>query len=280
MGCKCDSNLEELEIKKTDNLQEINSNEDFQLINKEDSFKKDNFKYYKSMTLNQDLKDILIKKNNIFQTISDKNETINIDENTSKKNTIEIYQKEDEDSFEENNNDKTQPLDEFSKYIFSQINLLRENPSSFIDLIQSSESNIQIDKKNRLIYKSKLKVALDKGVKAFEEAKLILSNTKPMNKLIFDYDMKLKLPKNETNIKSNAYLKNQILIKADKGINIKSYWKEIISDPETCFILMIVDDNGKKAGFKRRNILNPQYKYIGICSKKINKSFICYITLR
>jgi len=272
--------MEELEIKNSDNIQEINLNEDFQTIFKEDSIKNNNFKYNKSMTLNPDLKDILIKKKDLFQTISEKNETINIDENTAKKNTIEIYQKNDEDSFEENNIDKTQPSDEFSKYIFSQINLLRENPRSFIDLIQHSESNIQTDKKNRLIYKSKLKVALDKGIKAFEEAKLILSNTKPMDKLIFDYDMKLKLPKNEINIKSNAYLKNQILIKGDKGINIKSYWKEIISDPETCFILMIVDDNGKKAGFKRTNILNPQYKYIGICSKMVNKSFICYITLR
>ena len=280
MGCKCDSNMEELEIKNSDNIQEINLNEDFQTIFKEDSIKNNNFKYNKSMTLNPDLKDILIKKKDLFQTISEKNETINIDENTAKKNTIEVYQKNDEDSFEENNIDKTQPSDEFSKYIFSQINLLRENPRSFIDLIQHSESNIQTNKKNRLIYKSKLKVALDKGIKAFEEAKLILSNTKPMDKLIFDYDMKLKLPKNEINIKSNAYLKNQILIKGDKGINIKSYWKEIISDPETCFILMIVDDNGKKVGFKRRNILNPQYKYIGICSKMVNKSFICYITLR
>ena len=280
MGCKCDSNIEELEIKNTDNIKEINSNEDFQTIIKEDSIKNNNFKYKKNMTLNPDLNDILIIKKDIFQAISEKNETINIDENTSKKNTIEIYQKEDEDSFEEKNIDKAQPSDEFSKYIFSQINLLRENPRSFIDLIQGSESNIQTDKKNRLIYKSKLKVALDKGIQAFEEAKLILSDAKPMDKLIFDYDMKLKLPKNEINIKSNAYLKNQVLIKGDKGINIKSYWKEIISDPETCFILMIVDDNGKKAGFKRRNILNPQYKYIGICSKMINKNFICYITLR
>ena len=101
-----------------------------------------------------------------------------------------------------------------------------------------------------------------------------------MPKLNFDYDMKLKLPKNEINIKSNNYLKNQILIKGDKGISIKAYWKEIIYDPETCFVLMIVDDNRKKAGFKRRNLLNPEYKYIGISSKNINNNFICYITLR
>ena len=110
-------------------------------------------------------------------------------------------------------------------------------------VIQGSESNIQRDKKNRLIYKTKLKVALDKGIKAFEEAKLILSNTKPMPKLNFDYDMKLKLPKNEINIKSNNYLKNQVLIKGDKGISIKAYWKEIIYECENGKITFVIDDD-------------------------------------
>ena len=281
MGCRCDSKFEELEIEKSANIENPNSNQNFQTISEVNKISSNNTLLHKSSTLTPDIKNYLSKHNEIFQTISDKNVTINYDENTSKKNTIDYYQPEEEDdSLEENIIDKSVPSDEFSKYIFTQINLLRENPSSFINLIQGSESNIQRDKKNRLIYKAKLKVALDKGIKAFEEAKLILSNTKPMPKLNFDYDMKLKLPKNEINIKSNNYLKNQVLIKGDKGISIKAYWKEIIYDPETCFVLMIVDDNGKKAGFKRRNLLNPEYKYIGISSKNINNNFICYITLR
>ena len=281
MGCRCDSKFEELEIEKSANIENPNSNPNFQTISEVNKISSNNSLLHKSSTLTPDIKNYLSKHNEIFQTISDKNVTINYDENTSKKNTIDYYQPEEEDdSLEENIIDKSVPSDEFSKYIFTQINLLRESPSSFINLIQGSESNIQRDKKNRLIYKTKLKVALDKGIKAFEEAKLILSNTKPMPKLNFDYDMKLKLPKNEINIKSNNYLKNQVLIKGDKGISIKAYWKEIIYDPETCFVLMIVDDNGKKAGFKRRNLLNPEYKYIGISSKNINNNFICYITLR
>ena len=280
MGCRCDSKFEELEIEKSANIENPNSNPNFQTISEVNKISSNNTLLHKSSTLTPDIKNYLSKHNEIFQTISDKNVTINYDENTSKKNTIDYYQPEEDDSLEENIIDKSVPSDEFSKYIFTQINLLRENPSSYINLIQGSESNIQRDKKNRLIYKTKLKVALDKGIKAFEEAKLILSNTKPMPKLNFDYDMKLKLPKNEINIKSNNYLKNQVLIKGDKGISIKAYWKEIIYDPETCFVLMIVDDNGKKAGFKRRNLLNPEYKYIGISSININNNFICYITLR
>ena len=283
MGCKCDncdSKFEELEIQKSHQ----NSSQDFNpnKINNIEEIKPkktQNYNYYKSATLTPDSKSFLLK-NEIFGTISDKYETINPNEYSSKKNTIEVVESEGEDSFEENI-DKSLPKDDFSKYIFDKINLIRENPSSFIDIIQNSESNIKTDNKKRIIYKSKVKVLLDKGIKAFEEAKLILSNTKPMNKLKYDYNMKLKLPKNILNIKSNHYLKNQIFIKADNGIDIKSFWKEIISDPETCFILMIVDDNGKKKGYKRRNILNPEYKYIGISSKKFDdKNFICYITLR
>ena len=247
MGCNCDSKLEELEIQTKDNM---HLNEDFEIINKDN-------------TVNHD------KNSNSKEYNNYKSETL----------TTEIHRIIEEEDIKEDNIDKTMPSDEFSKYIFDQINLLRENPSSFIELIQNSKSNITIDQKNRLIYKTKVKVALDKGIKAFEEAKLILSNTKPMEKLKFNYNMKLKLPKKEVNIKSYNYLKNQILIKADNGINIKSYWKEVISEPETCFILMIVDDNGKKAGYKRRSILNPEYKYIGISSHTINNKFICYITL-
>ena len=273
MGCKCDSKPEELEL---DNL-EKKTKEEFQTINKE-SKTENSLSYRKSSDINNHL----LKNDEIYQTLSDKYGTIYLDENTSKKNTIEIVEKEEEnnESFEENDLiDKTVPQDEFSKYIFSQINLLRENPSAFIELIRNSESNIQIDKKNRLIYKTKVKVALNKGIKAFEEAKLILSNTKPMEKLKYNYDMNLKFPKKETNIKNSEYLKNQVFLKNNKGIKIKAFWKEIIYEPETCFVLMIVDDNGKKAGFKRRSILNPEYKYIGICSKMINDKFICYITL-
>ena len=283
MGCNCDSKLEELEIQTKDNM---HLNEDFEIINKDNTVNHDKnsnskeYNNYKSETLTTEIHRI-IGKNELFHLISDKNVTINVDELGSKYNTIEILEKEDEEEedIKEDNIDKTMPSDEFSKYIFDQINLLRENPSSFIELIQNTKSNITIDQKNRLIYKTKVKVALDKGIKAFEEAKLILSNTKPMEKLKFNYNMKLKLPKKDVNIKSYNYLKNQILIKADNGINIKSYWKEVISEPETCFVLMIVDDNGKKAGYKRRSILNPEYKYIGISSHTINNKFICYITL-
>ena len=65
----------------------------------------------------------------------------------------------------------------------------------------------------------------------------------------------------------------------NEGINIKSYWRDIIKDPEISFLLMIVDDHGSRRGRKRKDILNPKMKYIGISSTEINGNFVCYLTL-
>ena len=42
---------------------------------------------------------------------------------------------------------------------------------------------------------------------------------------------------------------------------------------------MIVDDTGNKSGLKRKDILDPNMKYIGISSVMIGKRFSCYMTL-
>ena len=100
-----------------------------------------------------------------------------------------------------------------------------------------------------------------------------------MNELIFNPQMSIELPENENDINDKNYFKKKVKEISNKRIYISIYWREIINDEETCFILMIVDDTGDKSGLKRKNILNPNMKYIGICSVKINKKFACYITL-
>ena len=256
MGCNCEHRNDEEEI-DTSRKGEIEPNP----INQQNT-NKTKFTYHKSATLPPDFEFISKKSNSKFNTIQTVSENQNVLKEVENKNI-----------------DKTKPLDDFSLYLFEHINKLREDPSSYIDIIQNSESNIQNYKGGRLIYKSNVKVALDTGIQAFEEAKLMLSNTKPMDKLKFDYNMTIKVPNREEDIVNKNYLKNQLLIKYDEGINISTSWREIINDPETCFILMIVDDNCKKKGFKRKNLLNPDYKYIGISSVLINKKFSCYITL-
>ena len=65
----------------------------------------------------------------------------------------------------------------------------------------------------------------------------------------------------------------------DAGVDVKSFWKDIVKDPESCFILTLVDDSGKNPGNKRNDILNKDNKYIGISTARVGRSFACYIVL-
>ena len=177
-----------------------------------------------------------------------------------------------------NNLNELLPKDSFSKYLFEQINLIRTNPKYFISTIERGKKNIIKDIHNRILYKTKVKVALSKGIPSFDEAISYLNKTEPMNKLIFKPEICIPLPKNEEEINDKTYLKIKVRELLNNKIKIKTYWRDIIKEPETSFILMIVDDSEKKSGLKRKDILNPELKYIGINSVTINKSFSCYLT--
>ena len=100
-----------------------------------------------------------------------------------------------------------------------------------------------------------------------------------MNELIFNPKMCIEIPKSENDLIDKNYFKKKVKEISKKGIYILTYWRDIIYDEESCFILMIVDDTGDKSGLKRKDLLNPDMKFIGICSVTINKKFACYITL-
>ena len=176
-------------------------------------------------------------------------------------------------------NKEKKPEDEFSRYIFQKINALRQNPKSFIDTILQAKNNVIVDKSGINVYKSSVKVALNLGERAFDLAADILKKTEPMGKLIYSPDLTVEIPNNENDIKSRDYLPYQIQSKIDSGKNIKSFWKDIIKDPETCFILTVVDDSGQNPGNKRNDILDKNNEYIGISSVKIGRSFACYIVI-
>ena len=171
------------------------------------------------------------------------------------------------------------PGDDFSKYIFDGINSIRENPQSFIPIIERAKNNIMYDKKGICVYKSSVKVALSKGIPAFDESIDYLKNLRPMQKLIFSSELLIPPPENEDQIKDKTYMNEIINEKVQSGIPIKSFWRDIIKDRETCLLLMIVDDTGANSGKKRNDILDPTMQCIGITSKRIGKSFASYITL-
>ena len=170
------------------------------------------------------------------------------------------------------------PMDNYSKYLLEQINKIRIDPQSFIGVIEDAKVNITKSRKGGYIYNGKIKIALHEGESAFDEAIQFLNDTESMGKLEFCPQLTPELPKNLEEIKDRDDLKFKVENMINNGIKVKSYWRDIIRDPEISFLLMIVDDNGSRKGMKRKDILNPFNKYIGISSVEINNNFVCYIT--
>ena len=303
-ACECENPIEfgyELNASEKDKDTDNNDKEKKEYFSKL-NYKKNNYKYIANQNLNLN-----------YQKFKENNEIINIDKNENamdNRNNYDIYdivepKKISEENKEgvnalkfhiESKNEKInntentnsnfyftttseRPKDEFSEYIFDNINQIRENPQSFIKVIEQAKRNIILDKRGIYIYKSIVKVALSRGLPAFDETIDFLKKLNPMPKLIFSNDLLIDAPINEEQLKDKKYMNEQINAKVQNGIPIKSFWRDIIKDPQTCLILMIVDDNGPNSGKKRNDILDPNMQCIGIVSKKIGKNFASYITL-
>lgn len=171
------------------------------------------------------------------------------------------------------------PDEYFSQYMFSNINKIRTDPKSFISEIKNAIKNISHDKNGKFIYKEKLKVSLFKGKKSFEEAISCLETIKPMKPLVFKDELCVDISNNEKEFTSGDYLREKIKEKINSGISISAFWRDIIKDPKINFLLMIIDDNAIKRGDKRKDILDPEMKYIGINSASLGNKFVCYTVL-
>ena len=167
---------------------------------------------------------------------------------------------------------------DYSETIIKLINQIRQDPVSFADTIEESIVNIFEDvEKNKLIYKKKVKVALTKGEPAFREAAEKLRQMSSLPPLIFKPEICIPLPDDEEDVKDSSYLKEQVKI-IRENYNIDVFFKDLIKIPEVSALLMIVDDSGKNPGRKRQAVLNPNFKYIGVTSKFIGKTFVAYFS--
>ena len=175
---------------------------------------------------------------------------------------------------------KPSPEDNYSKYLLEQINKIRIDPKSFIGVIEDAKDNIKINKEGICYYKSnKLKVCLNEGESAFNDSIEFLKNCQPMEPLEFSPSLIPDLPTTVNEMNNINYLKISIKKMMNDGLKINSYWRNVIKDPEICFLLMIVDDSDKSKGMKRVDILNPKMKYIGLSSVEMDKKFMNYIVL-
>lgn len=180
----------------------------------------------------------------------------------------------------ENQNDKQNGTNNYTKYsdypekIIQIINNIREDPKSYADIVEDSIKYI-IEEDNRLIFKKKVKVALNRGEPAFNEAAEILRNCEPLPPLLYKNELKIPLPDTIEELRDPKFLRSQVR-QMREDVNIDVFFKDLIKIPEVAALLMIVDDYEKNAGKKRMTLLDRELKYIGVNFKFIEKTFIAY----
>ena len=182
-----------------------------------------------------------------------------------------------------NKTDDQENYKNYSQKVFELINRIRNNPSDFADIIENSIKNIREensknnDEKKKIIYKERVKIALNRGEPAFREAISELKEISPISPLEFKNEICIPLPENEEDIKNSNYLKDQVkIIRENNKIDV--FYKDLIKDPEVSALLMIVDDSTKNPGKKRQAVLDENFKYIGISSGFVGKTFIAYFS--
>ena len=254
------------------------SNYEFSSNNINDiSFSDNKFSHKASMSENNF--NIKLSKKNLKKEDLDNNENIHFNKSITKKKKVSKFKKHNNYGIYKSNSIINISNEFYIKYMYEHINSIRTKPQSFIKYLRSEINNIACDKKGNLFYDGNLKVALCKGKIVFEEAISVLEKTKPMKPLIFRKELCVPIPIKEKDFESGDYLRKKIKRIIDKGVSVRAFWRDIIKDPEINFLLMIVDDNFIRRGAKRKDILNPNMKYIGINSGSMGDYFVCYTVL-
>ena len=265
MGCQCANKEEEKSeiIKEQNEEYEQEDNNNFTSNSKEGIFGLEE----QNPEENED-KPPSEKENQENQN-SNENENENENEHQMQENEIK------------NSPNKNNKYSDYPQKMLNLINKIRADPSSYADIIEDSIQNITEEQdrndesKTRIIYKKKVKVALNRGEIAFKDAEEELRNMEPLPPLELKNEICVPLPEEEAEIKDSSYLREQVKIIRERN-NIDVFFKDLIKIPEVSALLMIVDDSEKNPGKKRQAVLNKDFKYIGISSKFVGKTFIAY----
>ena len=160
--------------------------------------------------------------------------------------------------------------------VFNLINKVRQNPNEFAKDVENAISKlVNID--GKMVYKDKVKVAVKLGEPAFKEAAEKLRNMQPLKPFELCEEIAVNVPEEEDKMK-NAKVFNELVEEKKKTANIDTYYKDLIKDPYTSVLLMVVDDNGKNSGKKSNVILGTEYTKMAVTSRRVKKTFCAYYT--
>lgn len=171
---------------------------------------------------------------------------------------------------------ENEDYNKFNIMALSLINQVRREPKMYANKILDNIQYIITEKENK-VYKRKVKVLLNRGEPAFREAANYLSSLEPMNELVMKPEIIIPLPASEEEMNDNLTLTNKVM-KIRENYNINVYFKNMIKNPEIAVLLLIVDDSVNSPGKKRKAILNPDFRKIGIDSKFLGNKFISHFS--
>ncbi len=164
-----------------------------------------------------------------------------------------------------------------------ELNTCRANPQAYANMvekhIQFISENPDTNAKNAAFYvrEGMPKISLTRGVPAFQEFAEKLRNMEPFNKI--EFKSCLQIPINEDPSKwTSKEVIGESVNRIKTGLKEAGTYKNFnfhfdVGSPfsENSFVLQLVDDTPFK-GSRSRNILNPNFQYVGVSSfKKKNK---------
>lgn len=194
------------------------------------------------------------------------------------------------------------PNHKYTTEVIKLFNIARNKPLSFckhidycIDLITTNEEGqlvIGSDKTN--------KIALKDGISKFNEFKRCLLQLDSCPELRYDSNLEIDISDDIELWLDNDYIKNQILDKQVELLNANMektsstamskgersekkneysifgfHFEYGMTDPVISSVLQLVDDNNCE-NRRRYNIMNSEYKAVGVTNKTIGKRFIAY----
>jgi hypothetical protein len=176
--------------------------------------------------------------------------------------------------------------------LLQQINIIRTNPLSYIDIINKYKDKI-IQKNNKFYLNVKkchnTLITLEKGEIAFNECikKLYLQPSLEPIELNNKLKLDVNIPLNNENISIDYYtslefmkkiIENKLKLLDDNFEIIGFHYDKSLNDPELSAVLQLIDDTGNEYS-RRKNILNQKVKYVGISVVNLKDDVYCYYLL-
>lgn len=180
---------------------------------------------------------------------------------------------------------KTKTKLDYDVVILPLFNLARTKPLGYCKHIDYAITLITTNFEGQLVIglETTNKIGLREGISKFNECKRFILQSPTCKELIIDEDLLLEIPEDPNLWLDHNVIKKQIYDKQNEILSIphKPYtlfgfhFDYGMIDPTLSSVLQLVDDNNCE-NRRRYNILNSDYKAVGISFKNQGKNFCSY----